>query len=196
MAKQPERPQRLQSDGEASDGPSSAPDQQRLYGLVVIGASAGGIEALSTVLGTLPADCTVPSGVAQHLDPRQPSHLAEILAQPSTLPVRTVTDREPLAPGVVFVVPADRHVEITDGHLRLLDDTRSRPKPSINLLFSSAARAFGERLIAVILTGTGSDGADGAREVKAYGGTVIVENPETAAYPSMPASLAPTTVDL
>jgi two-component system CheB/CheR fusion protein len=71
-----------------------------------------------------------------------------------------------------------------------------RPKPSVNLLFSSAARAYGEALIAVILTGTGSDGAMGAREVKALGGTVIIENPETAAYPGMPASLAPTTVDL
>jgi two-component system CheB/CheR fusion protein len=71
-----------------------------------------------------------------------------------------------------------------------------RPKPSINRLLGSAARAFGEQLIAVILTGTGSDGASGAHEVKAAGGMVIIENPETAAYPALPASLAPTTVDL
>ena len=172
------------------------PEQQRLYSLVVIGSSAGGIEALSTVLETLDASFPIPIVIAQHLDPRHPSHLVEILTRRSALPVRSVTDHEPLAPGTVFVVPADRHVEITDGHLRLIDDMRPRPKPSINLLLSTAAHAYGERLIAVILTGTGSDGAAGAREVKEAGGTVVIENPETAAFSGMPASLAPTTVDL
>ncbi|HST87377.1 MAG TPA: chemotaxis protein CheB [Ktedonobacterales bacterium] len=171
-------------------------EPQRLYSLVVVGASAGGIEALSKLLGTLGADFPVPIVVAQHLDPRHPSHLTEILARHSALSVRTVADREALAPGTVYVVPADRHVEISDGHMRLLADTLPRPKPSINLLFSSAASSYSERLIAVILTGTGSDGAAGARQVKAAGGTVVIENPETAAYSSMPASLAPTTVDL
>src|SRR5262249_37808875 len=154
-----------------------------------------GIEALSTVLRMLRPEFPVPIVVAQHLDPRHPSHLAEILARHSALPVRTVTDRESLVPGAVYVVPADRHVEIRDGHLLLLADALPRPKPSINLRLSSAASRYGERLIAVILTGTGSDGAAGACEVKAAGGTVISENPETAAYPGMPASLAPTTVD-
>jgi two-component system CheB/CheR fusion protein len=183
----------LEAPARPSDG-QEAP--QRLYGLVVIGSSAGGIEALSTVLGSLTRDFAVPIVVAQHLDPRHPSHLDEILARRSVLRVRTVTDREPLEPGVVFVVPADRHVEITDGHLHLLADMSPRPKPSINLLLSSAAEAFSERLIAVILTGTGSDGAAGARQVKAAGGTVVIENPETAAFPGMPASLSPTVVDL
>jgi two-component system, chemotaxis family, CheB/CheR fusion protein len=173
-------------------------DDQMLYDLVVVGASAGGIEALSTLVATLPADFPAPIVVAQHLDPDRPSHLADILERRSTLPVRSVADAEPqpLTPGVVYVVPADRDVEITDHLVRLRAGGARHPKPSINLLLSSAAHAHGERLIAVILTGTGTDGADGAREVKAAAGMVIIQNPRTAAYPTMPASLAPTTVDV
>src|SRR5579859_6067899 len=182
------------------DRPAAEPAEQveprHLYSLVVIGASAGGIEALSTVFGSLPRDFPVPIVVAQHLDPRHASHLADILSRRGAMPVRTVTDHEALEPGVAYVVPANRHVEVSDGHLHLRADTLLRPTPSINLLLSSAAQAYGERLIAVILTGTGSDGASGAHEVKAAGGTVVIENPETAAYPGMPASLAPTTVDM
>ncbi len=173
--------------------------QAELYSLVVVGSSAGGIEALSTLVATLPADFPAPLVLAQHLDPHHLSHLGEILARRSTLPVRTVVDREHLEPGVVYVIPADRHVEIADHLVRLLsDDGRGgqHPKPSVDRLFVSAARAYGERLIAVILTGTGSDGASGAHAVKAAGGMVVIENPATAAYPGMPASLAPTTVDL
>ena len=176
----------------------NVPDAQRLYDLVVIGSSAGGIEALSLLVGTLPPDFPAPIVIAQHLDPERPSHLGEILTRRSTLPVRTVTgaDPEALSPGTVYVVPADRDVEITDHTLHLLSEPRRHPKPSVDLLLSSAARAYGERVIAVILTGSGSDGAAGARDIKVAGGTVVIENPETASYPSMPASLAPTTVDI
>jgi two-component system CheB/CheR fusion protein len=136
--------------------------------------------------------------LAQHLDPDHPSHLAKILARRSALPVRTVTDKEPLQPGIVYVVPADRHVEITDHLVRLRangETSRRSPKPSVDRLLMTAARVYGEQLIAVILTGTGSDGAAGARAVKASGGLVLIENPATAAYPGMPESLARTTVD-
>lgn len=170
--------------------------QRRLYNLVVIGSSAGGIEALSTVVKALGSDFPVPVVIAQHLDPRHTSHLQEILTAHGALPVRTVAEQQPLAPGTVYVVPADRNVEIIDGHLHLLTDALPRPKPSINLLLSTAAAVYGESLIAVILTGTGSDGTEGARRVKDAGGTVIIENPETAAFSGMPASLAPSTVDL
>ncbi|HLZ21514.1 MAG TPA: chemotaxis protein CheB [Ktedonobacterales bacterium] len=174
-------------------------DETGLYGLVVVGSSAGGIEALSTLVATLPADFPAPLVLAQHLDPSRPSHLAEILARRSALPVRVVVDDEHLEPGVVYVVPSDRHVEIIDHVVRLRADGAhdgQRPKPSVDRLLTSAAQAYGERLIAVILTGTGSDGASGARAVKEAGGTVIIENPATAAYPGMPESLAPTSVDL
>lgn len=175
---------------------SAQEQRQRLYNLIAIGASAGGIEAIATVLAALPTNFPLPIVVAQHLDPHYPSRLAEVLARSSRLPIHTITDGDPIAPGVIYVTPEARHVEIDDGRLRLLTDAGDRPMPSINRLLSSAAKAFGEHLIAVILTGTGSDGTAGAREVKTAEGTVIIENPETAAYPGMPASLAPTSVDL
>src|SRR5579884_2607336 len=87
--------------------------------LVVVGSSAGGIEALSSLVSTLPTDFPAPVVVAQHLDPERESHLGEILAQRSTLPVRTLGDYQRLEPGVVFVVPANRDVEITDHDIRL-----------------------------------------------------------------------------
>ena len=173
------------------DGPPPALSQ-----LVVIGSSAGGIEALSVVLGSLPKDFPAPIVIAQHIDPNRPSHLAEIFGRHCALPVRTVIDHEALESGVVFVVPADRHVSITDHTLELNVDSTGRPKPSVDLLLSTAAAVFAERLTAVILTGTGSDGSAGAREVKNAGGTVVIENPQTARFPGMPESIAPTTVDV
>ena len=164
--------------------------------LVVIGSSAGGIEALSTLVATLPPDFGAPIVIAQHLDPSRPSHLAEILARRSTIPVRTVTDHTQLQAGVVFVAPTNSHVEISAGTIALRAESVGRHKPSIDLLFSSAAAAYGDTLIAVILSGTGSDGAAGARLVKAAGGTVVIQDPSTASYPGMPLALAPTTVDI
>ena len=175
--------------------PQTLTQPPALYDLVVIGASAGGIEALSTVLAALASDFPAPIVVAQHLDPARPSHLETILARRTPLIVRTVREAEPLAVGTVYLVPADRDVEIDDHEVRLRPAS-SYSKPSINRLFSSAAHAYGERLIAVILTGTGSDGAEGAWEVKAAGGVVMIEDPATAAFPGMPQSLAPTTVDI
>ncbi|MBV9323525.1 MAG: PAS domain S-box protein [Chloroflexi bacterium] len=165
--------------------------------LVVVGASAGGIEALSTLVSTLHPSFPAPIILAQHLDPSRFSHLREILANRAGLPVQTVQDREPLRNGTIYVVPADRHVEISDHSVHVLTESRrGRPAPSIDLLLGSAADAFGEQLIAVILTGLGSDGADGARRVKEMGGTVIIQNPQTASHPDMPLSLAPTTIDV
>jgi two-component system CheB/CheR fusion protein len=164
--------------------------------LVVIGASAGGIEALSRLVASLPVPFPAPIVVAQHLDPVRVSQLETILARVSTLPVRTVTDHATLEPGVVHVVPAGVHVEFTDHELRLRPDGEHRPMPSIDRLFASAAPVFGEGMIAVILTGSGTDGADGARAVKSGGGTVVIQNPATASHPSMPLALAPTVVDV
>jgi two-component system, chemotaxis family, CheB/CheR fusion protein len=164
--------------------------------LIIIGASAGGIEAVSTVLQTLGPELDASVIIAQHLDPNRTSFLGDILARHSALPVRIVTEHEPLEPGVVFVTPANHHVEITDRDIHLRAPDHIRPVPSIDLLLQSAAERFGERLIAVILTGTGTDGTAGARYVKEAGGTVLIQNPATARYPAMPLSLAPNTVDI
>jgi two-component system CheB/CheR fusion protein len=107
-----------------------------------------------------------------------------------------VEDHAPLSAGTVFVVPADRHVNVTAEEIELHEDGHGRPKPSIDLLLTSAAEVYGENLIAVILSGSGSDGTDGARAVKRAGGTVVIQNPESAEFPDMPASLAPNTVDI
>ncbi|MFL5802532.1 MAG: CheR family methyltransferase [Roseiflexaceae bacterium] len=163
--------------------------------LVVVGSSAGGIEALSVLVSTLPADFPAPLVLAQHLDPNRPSHLGPILERRSNLPIVIVSDHTPLATGTIYVVPSNRHVRIRDGHVELEEDRGDRPRPSVDLLLSSAAKAYGERLIAVILTGSGSDGAAGAVDVKNAGGTVIIQNPQTAHYPSMPMALPPTGVD-
>jgi two-component system, chemotaxis family, CheB/CheR fusion protein len=177
------------------DGFVSESDDQ-ISQLVVIGSSAGGIDALSAVLRTLPNSMPAPVLVAQHLDPKRPSHLTEILRRQTSLRVETVTDHAQLEPNTILVVPPGRHAEISDHEIRLTDVTERGPRPSIDLLFSTAAEAFGEGLIAVILTGTGHDGAAGAKDVKALGGTVVVQNPATASYPGMPLALAPTSIDI
>jgi len=177
-------------------------DEGTFSQLVVVGSSAGGIEALSRLVAKLPSDLCAPLVIAQHLDPSRLSHLGDILGRHSTLPVRTVADHEQLRPGTVYVVPANRHVQISDHDLRLLVRPEGVPevavysKPSIDLLLSSAAHLFGEGTIAIILTGTGSDGAAGAVEVKKSGGTVIIQDPRTASYPALPLSLPPTIVDV
>jgi two-component system CheB/CheR fusion protein len=171
-------------------------NDRSLSQLVVIGSSAGGIEALSTLVSTLPTPFSAPIVIAQHLDPARPSHLGEILARHSAIPVVTVHEHEQLQAGTVYVVPANHHIEITDYDITLDPHKKGRPTPSIDLLLSSASEVYGDRLLAVILTGTGSDGAMGARAVKQAGGTVIIQNPETAAYPGMPQSVEPQIVDI
>lgn len=166
------------------------------YQLIIIGASAGGIEAFINLVGTLPADFPAPLVVVQHLDPSRPSKLGDILERHTSLRVVTVEDTVPLETSTIYVVPANRHVQITDHDITVSLDGAERPKPSIDRVLRSAAAIYGERLIAVILTGMGSDGQAGAQEVKRQGGTIIIQDPATAAYPSMPRSLSPAVVDI
>ncbi|HET9939482.1 MAG TPA: chemotaxis protein CheB [Candidatus Eisenbacteria bacterium] len=170
-------------------------DEHDLGHLVVVGSSAGGIEALGVLVSGLTPDFPAPVVLAQHLDPSRPSMLPGILERRTKVPVETLTENTKLQRGHVYVVPSNRHVVIQDGTVGLEQDNDDRPLPSIDLLFSTAARVYRERLIAVILTGSGSDGADGAIEVKERGGCVVIQDPRTAAHPSMPSSLPPTLVD-
>ncbi|APR85732.1 Chemotaxis protein methyltransferase CheR [Minicystis rosea] len=163
--------------------------------LVVIGASAGGIESVSRLLGSLGSKFPLPIVVAQHLDPTHPSHLVDVLARRSALPVQTLEAPGSLEPGHVYVVPPGNDAEISHGGVTLAEHGRPGPTPSIDRLLRSAADTYGEGLIAVILSGAGTDGADGAREVRAQGGTVLIEDPATASYPSMPAAVPPSLVD-
>jgi two-component system, chemotaxis family, CheB/CheR fusion protein len=163
--------------------------------LVVVGSSAGGIEALSILVNTLPEDFPAPIVLAQHLDPSRPSSLEHILQRRTKLKVEIVLSSTSLQPGKIYVVPANRHVSIKDHHVQVQEDQMKRPKPSVDTLLSTAAEAYGDHLIAVVLTGSGSDGAAGAVDVKNAGGTVIIQDPQTARYPSMPLALPPTVVD-
>ncbi len=186
--------------GETNHKPPSDQDdtiEYRQGELIVVGSSAGGIEALSVLIGTLPDDFPAPLVLAQHLDPTRPSTLDTILRRRTTLPVELVTSTSKLDKGKIYVVPSNRQVLIHDGHVEVQEDPskRGRARPSVDTLLSTAAEFYGDRLIAVILTGSGSDGAVGAVDVKNAGGTVIVQDPKTARYPSMPLALPPTVVD-
>ncbi len=163
--------------------------------LVVVGSSAGGIEALGTLLGGLQPSFPAPLILAQHLDPNHQSHLQTVLQRKTEMPVVLVTESEKLRAGAVYVVPANHHVVVNDGTVMVESEHGDRPRPSVDLLLSTAARAYGDRLVAVILTGSGSDGAAGAVDVKHAGGTIVIQNPRTARYPSMPLALPPTVVD-
>src|SRR5256886_12043757 len=175
--------------GEFENTPHGATD------LVVIGSSAGGVEALSVLVSTLPGDFPAPVVLAQHLDPSRPSNLDAILKRRTMLHVEVINTSSALEPGKIYVVPSDRNVTINNHRVEVREDHNKRPHPSVDMLLSSAAKAYGERLIAVILTGSGSDGAAGAVDVKNAGGTVIVQDPQTARYPSMPLALPPTVID-
>jgi two-component system CheB/CheR fusion protein len=168
--------------------------------LVVTGSSAGGIDALIAFLSELPEGFGAPVVIAQHLDPETVSRLPAILSTRTRLRVKTAGEREPLEAGVVYVSPPNRDVIVDDGGEETIAaafiEARTGPKPSIDRLFSSAAQHFGDRLIAVVFSGMGSDGLAGARIVKERGGMVAVQDPATAMHPSMPLAIPPNLVDV
>lgn len=156
--------------------------------VVAIAASAGGLAALSEVLSELPADFAAPILVVQHLDPHHRSWMAEILSRRTGLRVLQVEGGERLAAGTVFLAPPDRHLLVgTDGVLALADTVRVQySRPSADVLFTSLAESWGAGGIAVVLTGTGHDGAEGVRAVKDHGGMVIAQDEASAEFFGMP----------
>ena len=165
--------------------------------LVVIGASAGGVETLKRVVGGLPADLPAAVCVVLHLAPGSPSALAGILDRLSPLPCRTAGHGAPLRAGEIVVAPPDRHLLITDGRCELTVGPRENGhRPSVDVLFRSAAAATGRRVVGVVLSGTRDDGTVGLAAIKAQGGATIVQDPDEALYAGMPASaLAHVSVD-
>src|SRR5260370_37455512 len=164
--------------------------------LVVIDSSAGDVEALSILVSKLPADFPAPIVIAQYLDPSRPNALDAILSRHTTLLVELIASISPLEKGKVYVVPANRLVTIEDGHFKVQEDQlkRQRPRLSVDVLLTNAAGVYGERLIAVILTGSGSDGGTGAVEVKNAGGMVIIEDSQEARDPSLSLDLPSTAI--
>ncbi|WP_394360069.1 chemotaxis protein CheB [Amycolatopsis sp. SB7-3] len=158
------------------------------YEIVAIGASAGGVKALLTVLKALPGDFPVPVVIVQHLDPHHDTVLAELLDRRSRLRVKLAEDGEVAEPGAAYVAPPDRHLLVgPGGELRLSERDKVRfVRPSADLLFESVAVACGAAALVCVLTGTGFDGSAGARAVSSRGGTVVAEDPSTAEFKGMP----------
>ena len=166
--------------------------------VVVIGASAGGLEAIQELLALLPPDGNVAYVVAQHLAPEHPSQLVDLLKRCTRLPVLSATDQTPLQPGQIVVLPPNCDASFDNGSLRLVPpQPRFGPSPSIDGLFESLAASWGDRGVAVVLSGTGSDGACGLRAVGGAGGLTLVQAPESARFDGMPrAAIALGSVDL
>lgn len=153
-------------------------------------ASAGGLSALSQVLSSLPANLPVAIVVVQHLHPRHRSLMAEILSRRTSLQVKQAEDGDRLNPKTVYIAPPDRHLLVNpDSTLSLSQSELVHfVRPSADLLFESVAASFKGRAIAVVLTGSGSDGAMGVQAIKKMGGKVIVQDRESSDFFGMPSA--------
>ncbi|MEU0266606.1 chemotaxis protein CheB [Nocardioides sp. NPDC006303] len=173
---------------------SAAPARSTAFDVIAIGSSAGGITALGLLLADLAADLPVPLLLVQHLDRRHETVIAEVLQRRSRLRVKLAEDGESAAPGIVYIAPPDRHLLVREGGVLTLTESElvHFVRPSADLLFESVAATYGDRAIACVLTGTGVDGSMGVTAVSDRGGTVIVEDPETAEFNGMPEAAAAT----
>jgi two-component system chemotaxis response regulator CheB len=155
---------------------------------VVIGASAGAVDALSAILPALPPGYQLPVMVVVHLPPDKKSAMAELFKKRCRIDVREAEDKEPLAPATVYFAPPDYHLLVEpDRRLSLSSEEPVHySRPAIDVLFETAAEAFGPGLVGVVLTGASADGARGLRAVRAAGGTALVQDPTGAHVPTMP----------
>jgi two-component system chemotaxis response regulator CheB len=160
------------------------------FDIVALAASAGGLNALTQVLQALPADFAAGIVVVQHLDPRHRSLMAEILGRRTGLKVKEAAQGSRVAAGTVMIAPPNNHLLVNqDGSLTLTQTELVHfLRPSADLLFESTAAAYRERAIAVILSGSGHDGAMGVKAIKKMGGTVIVQDQESSEFGGMPAA--------
>lgn len=182
------------------------------YELIVVGASLGGLHALEVLLKGLPKDFPVPVAIAQHRHKTSDGSLSTVLQQQCAVPITEVEDKDIIMPGRVYVAPADYHllVEASQTEWGSQEEYRTSiptlalsteapvlyARPSIDVLFESAADAYGEKVIGVILTGASNDGSQGLASIKANGGLTIVQEPSTAYCATMPkAAIATVAID-
>lgn len=156
--------------------------------LVAIGASAGGVEAVSQLLSALPKDFEPAVLIVLHLPPQGPNALASVFSRKCAIPVKEAEDKEPVSGGTVYVAPADYHLLVEpDRSLSLSrDEARHYSRPSIDMLFESAALAYRKRVLAILLTGANEDGAQGMKQIGECGGRAWVQDPAQAFSATMP----------
>jgi two-component system, chemotaxis family, protein-glutamate methylesterase/glutaminase len=167
------------------------------FELIVVGASLGGLHALEYLFAALPSSFVVPLAVVQHRHRDSDSTLRVVLQRASALPIYEAEDKQPIEPGTIYLAPADYHLLVERGSFALsTEGPVLHARPSIDVLFESAADAYGDRLLGVILTGASADGAQGLAIIKARGGCAIVQEPSSAECPVMPrAALTASAVD-
>jgi len=155
--------------------------------VIVIGASGGGIEAVREVLSHLPADLSAFVGVVIHRGAQSPANWSDMLGSKTPLRVIEPAQGEALTRGIVYIAPSDCHMTFANGHVALdRGPKQHHTRPAVDRLFTSAALAYGPRLVGVVLTGGGEDGARGLVAVTAAGGLALVQRPSDAEHPSMP----------
>ncbi len=172
--------------------------KSKKYQAIVIGSSAGGIQALATVLSPLPKDFPLPIIIVQHLHPNSNSYLSRILQHHTQLQVKQADEKELILNSWVYIAPPGYHLLIEENRTFSLsiDKPVKYARPSVDVLFETAAYAYQEHLIGIILTGANNDGCDGVKKIKNMGGYIIVQDPKTAVASSMPeAAIGSTTVD-
>lgn len=165
--------------------------------LIVVGTSLGGLDALQVLLAGLPQHLAVPVAIVQHRGKEDDDLLQTALQRLSPLPVREVEDKDRIESGHIYLAPADYHLLVEAGHFALsVDAPVLYARPSIDVLFESAADAYGADVLAIVLTGASADGACGVARIKARGGVVLVQDPATAQSGIMPqAAMAAAPVD-
>lgn len=159
------------------------------FDLIVVGASWGGLNALTVLVRALPPDFVVPVVIVQHRGPDAESFLSGLLQQWTGRKILEPEDKNPIEPGHIYVAPANYHLLVETGHFSLTTEAPVRySRPSIDVLFGSAAHAYGKKLIGVVLTGANEDGSRGLKCVDEYGGYCVVQDPATAEVATMPAA--------
>lgn len=159
------------------------------HDIIVAGASTGGVEALTALVGGLPADLPAAIFVVLHVPPTGSSLLPKILSRVGPLPATHANDGEPIHPGRIYVAPPDYHLLLKRGYVRVVRGPReNHHRPALDPLFRTAARAYGPRVIGVVLTGALDDGTAGLFAIKQCGGIAVVQDPAEAYFPSMPES--------
>jgi two-component system chemotaxis response regulator CheB len=172
-----------------SDASEPAPDRPRGPAVIVVGASAGGVEALLALVSSLPRDFPHPMLIVLHVSPAGTSLLPAILARACRLEVSSAADGAPLRPGHVYVAPPDSHLLVEDAHVRLSQAPRENGhRPAIDPTMRTAAASYDDATIGIVLSGSRDDGTAGLIAIKARGGTAIVQDPDEALYPAMPRS--------